>query len=54
MDKPSYQTGFEDALDCVLEIMRLQNEDAFGRVSEIATRVRLGKADEILEALRCP
>jgi hypothetical protein len=38
----------------VLEIARQDGGETFGRVSMLATRLRLGKAAEILEGLQGP
>ena len=47
MDSESYRTGFLDALDVVIAIVR-DGGDAFAEVFELATKVRLERAGEVL------
>jgi len=53
VDSESYRTGFLDALDVVIAIVR-DGGDAFAEVFELAARVRLARAGEILEGLGGP
>ncbi len=51
LDSIAYRKGFEDALDVALKIMQDDDGSAFGEISELATKVRLEKAGQILDAL---
>ena len=54
LDGVSYKKGFEDGLDVALRVLREAGNAALGELFELATRVRLEKAGEILRAINGP
>jgi len=54
LDTVCYRKGFEDGLDVALRVLREQGDGAIGGLFELAMRVRLEKAGEILRAINGP
>ena len=54
MDTVCYRKGFEGGLDVALRVLREQGDGAIGGLFELAMRVRLEKAGEILRAINGP